>query len=133
MDEHVFFPEISTMFLCILCSVLLWYSSLVSALVTDLLLWLHHIFFSDYLMQFFVLFPITFLLATLFPYFPNYPQSSMFVLFSFRLLVFVLLMSAANLMSLNFAHCCSTFSASPKTKFRSNSHTMLLLEGLVGF
>ena len=76
VDEQVFFPEISSIFLYIVCSIRL-RNSLMFLNLSLIHFSLASSHFCDFLMQCFVFFSI--ILLASFPYGPKYPQSSIFL------------------------------------------------------
>ena len=114
VNEHIFFLRISSMFLYIVCTVLLPHSSMFLHLS-----FIHFSFTSSYLflisLSIFhaVFFSIDFYLS---PFFHKV-KNILFVLFSFRKLELICSSAASVIATLNLTHCWSTSSASPKTSY----------------
>ena len=111
-DEHFFFLEIPSMYLFIVCSVLLQYSSMFLHFQGSTSLWLHHIC-TDFLMRCFVLFSIIFNLP---PFSIGSKISSAIHLCLVFLLTLGICSSAVSeIATLKFTHYWSTSSAFPET------------------
>ena len=81
VDKQVFFPEISSLFIYIICSVLLYYRPPLFSFIT--------FFFSDFPMQYLVLFLIIFYLPPISMSFKIFSVIQFCLFFSELLLVFV--------------------------------------------